>query len=186
MYPALIMENTLVSIIMPVYNEEKHLRTCLDSILRQTCKDSELLAVDDASTDNSLSLLKEYQKTDPRIRVLQSKEKGIIPALRVAVNAATGTFITRMDADDYMASHKLEALRTPLLQKGPGYLSTALVAYFSEEFELGQGYRRYAEWLNTVIKEETGKKSIGSVQSHPLAGCATDKISSGLELMTRP
>lgn len=154
------MKNTLVSIIMPVFNEEKHLRTCLDSILNQTCKDWELLAVDDASTDNSLALLQEYQTKEPRIRVLQSKEKGIIPALRVAVNAASGTFITRMDADDYMAPNKLEALRKPLLQKGQGHLSTALVEYFSDEFDLGQGYRRYAEWLNTVIREERNWEEI--------------------------
>lgn len=154
------MENTLVSIIMPVFNEEKHLRTCLDSILTQTCLDWELLAVDDASTDNSLALLLEYQKKDPRVRVLQSKEKGIIPALRVAVHAAVGTFITRMDADDYMDPHKIEALRAPLLQKGPGYLSTGMVEYFSEEFDLGPGYRRYAEWLNTVIREERNWEEI--------------------------
>ena len=148
------MENTLVSILMPVFNEEKHLPTCLDSILRQTCQNWELLAVDDASTDNSLALLREYMDMDPRIRVFQSDEKGIIPALRVAVKAAKGAFITRMDADDYMAPNKLEALRDPLLKKGPGFLSTALVEYFSDEFDLGNGYRRYAEWLNSVIREE--------------------------------
>ncbi len=142
----------LVSIIMPVFNESKHLPLCLDSILGQSTPDWELLAVDDQSTDDSRSLLEEYARRDPRIRVLSSREKGIIPALRVAVDAASGTFITRMDADDYMAPHKLEALRRPLLQSGPGYISTALVAYFSDEFELGPGYQRYAQWLNDVIR----------------------------------
>ena len=142
----------LVSIIMPVFNESKHLPLCLDSILGQSTPDWELLAVDDQSTDDSRSLLEEYARRDPRIRVLSSREKGIIPALRVAVDAASGTFITRMDADDYMAPHKLEALRRPLLQSGPGYISTALVAYFSDEYELGPGYQRYAQWLNDVIR----------------------------------
>jgi glycosyltransferase involved in cell wall biosynthesis len=153
------MENT-ISIIMPVFNEEKHLRACLDSILVQSCSDWELLAVDDASTDHSLDLLLTYNKKDPRIRVLENYEKGIIPALRVAVNAAKGSFITRMDADDYMPPHKLEALRKPLLEKGPGHLSTALVEYFSDEFDLGPGYRRYADWLNQVIRQERNWEEI--------------------------
>lgn len=146
------MAHTRISVIMPVFNEAKHLRRCLDSILIQSTPDWELLAVDDHSTDDSRSILEEYAANDARIQVLSSREKGIIPALRVAVEAAGGIFITRMDADDYMAVHKLEALRAPLLQAGKGHLSTALVEYFSEEFELGPGYRRYADWLNEVIR----------------------------------
>ncbi|MEY4134615.1 MAG: hypothetical protein RL386_965 [Bacteroidota bacterium] len=153
------MEN-IISIIMPVFNEEKHLRACLDSIRAQSCGDWELLAVDDASTDRSLDILRAYSSQDPRIRVLKSDEKGIIPALRVAVNAANGAFITRMDADDYMAPHKLYALRKALLDKGPGHLSTALVEYFSDEFDLGPGYRRYAAWLNEVIRQERNWEEI--------------------------
>lgn len=149
-----------ISVIMPVFNEEKYLRTCLDSILAQTCNEWELLAVDDASTDGSLDLLLEYSNKDPRVHVLKNNEKGIIPALRVAVNAAKGTFITRMDADDYMAPSKLQALREPLLEKGPGYLSTAMVEYFSDEFDLGPGYRRYAAWLNEVIRQEKNWEEI--------------------------
>lgn len=147
------MGQHLISIIMPVFNEAKHLPRCLDSILSQSTPDWELLAVDDQSTDHSHAVLTQYAAQDTRIRVFSSHEKGIIPALRVAVSHAHGTFITRMDADDYMAPNKLEALRAPLLQAGKGHLSTALVAYFSEEFSLGQGYQRYAEWLNTVIRE---------------------------------
>lgn len=147
------MGQHLISIIMPVFNEAKHLPRCLDSMLTQSTTDWELLAVDDQSTDESRAILEKYAALDPRIQVLSGNEKGIIPALRVAVSHASGLFITRMDADDYMAPHKLEALRKPLLQAGKGHLSTGLVEYFSEEFALGPGYQRYAEWLNSVIRD---------------------------------
>lgn len=145
--------SSMISILMPVFNESKHLERCLDSILAQSIPDWELLAVDDHSTDHSPAILEAYSRKDPRIHVLKSRGKGIIPALRVAVENARGALITRMDADDYMPADKLEKLRAPLLVHGEGHLSTAMVEYFSDEFDLGPGYQRYAAWLNQVILE---------------------------------
>ena len=59
-----------VSVILPVYNEEPFLRQCLDSIINQTLKDIEIICVDDGSTDNSLSILREYERIDKRIKVI--------------------------------------------------------------------------------------------------------------------
>ena len=61
-----------VSVIIPVYNSEKYLRTCLTSIVNQTMKEIEIICVDDGSTDNSLTILKEYEELDGRIRVFCS------------------------------------------------------------------------------------------------------------------
>ena len=65
--------NNMISVIMPVYNAEKYLARCMDSVLSQTYKNFELICVNDGSTDNSLLLLKEYSQRDSRIRIVNQK-----------------------------------------------------------------------------------------------------------------
>jgi len=139
----------LISILLPVYNAIPYLKDCLDSILEQTATDWELLAIDDQSTDESWDILKAYAQKDDRIQCFQTIDKGIIPALRLAFDKSKGTLITRMDADDKMATNKLALLQEKLLQHGEGYVSTGLVKYFSTT-TLGDGYRRYEEWINQL------------------------------------
>lgn len=74
-----------ISILLPIYNEERYLAECLDSILAQTYPDWELLAIDDQSTDSTPQILAAYQQRDARIRPLRNPEKGVIPALRLAL-----------------------------------------------------------------------------------------------------
>ena len=122
---------------------------CLQSIVNQSEQNWELIAIDDQSTDDSWILLKEFVQKDHRIRCFQTKEKGIIPALRMAFAESKGNLITRMDADDRMPIHKLSRLKMLLLEKGPRHISTGLVKYFSES-TLGDGYQRYENWLNQL------------------------------------
>ncbi|MEL6926946.1 MAG: glycosyltransferase family 2 protein, partial [Bacteroidota bacterium] len=119
----------------------------LDSILAQTEIDWELLAINDYSTDNSWSILQQYASKDERIRIFNNTAKGIIPALRLAFAKSRGNYITRMDADDRMATDKLHLLKSALQQKSKGWLATGYVQYFSDG-QLGEGYRRYQDWLN--------------------------------------
>lgn len=149
----------MISILLPVYNAAHWLEECLNSIRQQTFLDWELLAVNDQSTDNSLSILQHFAKTDQRIQLLQTKEKGIIPALRLAFEKSSGQFITRMDADDVMAPHKLEALHQCLSENGPGHVATGLVKYISST-TLGDGYLRYEKWLNGLCENDTHYKDI--------------------------
>ena len=137
----------MVSILLPVYNAEPYLSACLDSILTQRMQDWELIAVNDHSTDESLTILERYAQKDQRIQVWKNQAKGIIPALRLAYSKSSGRYITRMDADDLMPAEKLEKLCTSLQEAGPGYLATALVRYFAEN-GVQDGYRRYEKWLN--------------------------------------
>ena len=71
---------TKVSVIIPVYNVEKYLRECLDSVVNQTLKDIEIICVNDGSTDNSLEILKEYEKQDSRIKIIDKKNEGVAAA----------------------------------------------------------------------------------------------------------
>ncbi len=149
----------MVSILMPVYNTATYLRECLDSILYQSFTDWELIAVNDFSTDESWSILQLYQSKDSRIKAFRNTEKGIIPALRFAFQQSKGDFITRMDADDRMAQHKLKILHQLLNTSGRGFVATGLVEYFSSQ-TLGAGYINYANWLNELTLRQANFQDI--------------------------
>ncbi len=99
-----------VSVIIPVYNVEKYLGECLDSILGQTLRDIEVLCVDDGSTDGSARILGEYAARDARVKLFSSPHAGAFRAREVGVKAATGEYIYFMDADDVLASDAFERL----------------------------------------------------------------------------
>ena len=101
-----------VSVIIPVYNVEKYLGECLDSILGQTLKDIEVLCVDDGSTDGSAGVLARYAEKDARIKLFTSPHAGAFRAREVGVKAAQGEFSYFMDADDMLATHAFEELCT--------------------------------------------------------------------------
>jgi glycosyltransferase involved in cell wall biosynthesis len=143
------MNESLVSILMPVKNAAPFLESCLNSIIEQSYVNWELLAVNDGSTDESSSLLRSYGRIDKRIHVFENEGQGIIPALQLAYQKSTGQYVTRMDADDVMHIKKLEELVGALLERGQGYVAIGQVQYFSEG-TLGEGYKRYEAWLNQL------------------------------------
>ncbi len=136
---------------MPVKNTEQYLRECLDSILNQSFKDWELIAINDHSTDSSFNILREYVKKDNRIRAFNNEGKGIINALRLAYQHSKGNLITRMDSDDIMHVSKLEKLFAQIIRVGNGHIAVSKVSYFSKE-KVGQGYLNYAKWLNNLCE----------------------------------
>lgn len=148
------MFNSLISILMPVKNTADFLPNCLDSIIQQTEKNWELIAVNDHSTDDSLKILQEYAARDHRIKVFDNDGNGIIAALRVAYKNSKGQLITRMDSDDIMLPKKLAILKKQLLEEDKGHLATGQVQYFSAQ-ELGNGYIKYQNWLNELTEKGT-------------------------------
>lgn len=152
------MNNQLISILMPVKNEAGYLEDCIESILNQSISNWELIAVDDHSTDDSFSILNSYASTQSNIQVIKSSGQGILPALRTAFNASTGSFITRMDADDKMHPQKLERLLEPILLN-KNVVTTGLVQYFSDQ-QVGQGYKNYEDWLNHLTGTQTNRNEI--------------------------
>ena len=100
-----------VSVIIPVYNVEKYLRECLESVINQTLKDIEIICVNDGSTDNSLEILKEYAQKDERIVVISQENSGVSIARNVALDCAKGEYVCFMDPDDlYPDNDVLEVL----------------------------------------------------------------------------
>ncbi|WP_049946250.1 glycosyltransferase family 2 protein [Butyrivibrio sp. WCD2001] len=93
-----------VSVIIPVYNMEKYIEECLDSIEKQTLFELEILCIDDGSTDNSCYILEQYSKRFHNIRVLRQERKGPGAARNLGLEVAKGEFVAFMDADDFYAS----------------------------------------------------------------------------------
>lgn len=113
----------LVSIVMPVYNAGEFLCASLDSILAQTYKNWELIAVDDGSTDNSLQILQDYSQKDQRIRVYsQVKNQGVSRTANFALKHIKGKFIARMDADDIMYPQRISK-QVSFLKKHPAVVA---------------------------------------------------------------
>ena len=97
-----------ISVVMPVYNAQAYLYAAVESILAQTTKDFELIAVDDGSTDSSPQLLQQLAQRDARIRIISRPNTGIVGALNDGLAAARGELIARMDADDLSLPHRFE------------------------------------------------------------------------------
>ena len=101
---------TKVSVIIPVYNVEKYLKECLDSIINQTLKDIEIICVDDGSTDNSLAILEELAKKDDRFIILKQENKGAGIARNKGLEVAKGEYLSFLDSDDFFELNMLEEL----------------------------------------------------------------------------
>ncbi len=106
------MNNPLVSIIIPVYNLEKYLPKCLDSVLAQTYKNIEIIPVDDGSTDNSAEVLKEYAKSDSRVKPVFKENGGVSSARNCGIDNSNGEYIYFLDGDDWIAPDTIEKLLT--------------------------------------------------------------------------
>ncbi len=99
-----------ISVIVPVYNVEKYLSRCIDSILAQTFGDYEVILVDDGSTDRSGKICDEYAEKDPRFRVIHKENGGLSDARNTGVSAAVGDFVCFIDSDDFIDPEMLSVL----------------------------------------------------------------------------
>lgn len=110
--------NPPVTVLMPVFNGEKHLREAIESILNQTLTDFEFLIIDDGSADSSTEIMKSYD--DPRIRMIHNnKNMGLIHCLNMGLESAKGKYIARMDCDDISSPDRLD-IQASFLEENPG------------------------------------------------------------------
>lgn len=104
-----------LSIIIPVYNVEKYLHQCIDSVISQTFTDWELLLVDDGTPDNSGAICDQYANIDSRIKVFHKANGGVSSARNLGLDNAKGEWVTFVDADDFISPTFIEALVTPTI-----------------------------------------------------------------------
>ena len=99
-----------ISVIIPVYNTEKYLSECLNSVLAQTLSDIEIICINDGSTDDSAKILSEYLERDNRIKIINQKNSGVVVARNNGITQATADLIYPLDSDDIIAPNALEEM----------------------------------------------------------------------------
>jgi len=138
-----------VSILLPVFNAADTLRSCLESVRRQTFLDWECVIVDDGSEDPSIQTAAAAAASDPRFIIVRNKHAGLIETLNTGIDRCSGDLVARMDADDWMHRNRLW-LQTRAFAEDP---SLELVGAHVRTFPrstLGDGSREYETWLNSM------------------------------------
>lgn len=110
------MCKNLVSVIIPVYNAEKYISKCLDSLLDQTFKRMQIIIINDGSTDNSAQILNKYEVLDDRVSVYHTENRGVSSARNLGIDKATGEYIIFIDADDFVRNDMIEKMYYRILQ----------------------------------------------------------------------
>lgn len=142
-----------VSVLLPCYNAGETLHLTLESLAHQTCRDFEVVVVDDGSTDDSLPILQSWERRDSRFHIISSPHGGVIQASNTGILACRGPYIARMDADDLAHPERL-ALQSAYLDGHPQVdVVSSLVEVFPLE-SVREGYRIYVRWLNSLLTDE--------------------------------
>ena len=128
------MSTPLISVIIPVYNVEKYLRRCLDSVIAQTYQKLEIICVDDGSIDDSGKICDQYAVRDARIKVIHQENQGLSAARNRGLDAAEGEYIAFVDSDDYI----LEDMYKKMLDKLLNYNVDLCVCQWQYEFSDGR------------------------------------------------
>ncbi len=151
-------ENDLISIIIPIYNVEKYLKECLDSILGQTYKNLEIILVDDGSPDNCGNICDEYLKKDSRIKVIHKTNGGLSDARNHGINIATGEYICFVDSDDYIDKYYIEKLYMTIKKEGVKLAQCNILRVDDEKNILKKiGYeKKVVKSGKNIIKEQYG------------------------------
>ena len=150
----------MVSIIIPYKNPLPYFEDCLKSTVNQSHKKLQIILVNDHSTDDSEKLAFKYSIEDSRIKLVNNVGKGIVDALNTGSEIAKGKYITRMDADDIMSENKIEILRSLLEKKKTKHIAVGNVKYFASKKPMGNGYLKYANWLNKLTSNKKNFKEI--------------------------
>lgn len=154
------MNNTRLSVIVPIFNVEKYLKRCLDSIINQTYKDLEIICVNDGSEDNSSRIIEEYSRADLRIKVINKSNGGLVSARKVGIKTATGMYVTYVDSDDWIEPNMYQRMMTCMLEYDPDLVASGFIrdygSYVLIDNEKKTGYyygRNYDEEIKNSIAD---------------------------------
>ena len=121
-----------ISVIIPVYNTSIYLRQCLDSVLNQDFDDYEVICVNDGSTDNSLEILREYEKKSSKIKVVDQINSGVATTRNTALKNASGDFLAFLDSDDFIKENYLSKLYNTALNTGSDIVICNFYRYYEQ------------------------------------------------------
>lgn len=131
-----------ISVIIPVYNIQQHLRECLDSVLGQSYPHLQVICVDDGSTDESPAILAQYAQKDPRVQVIRQQNAGPGAARNTGLEAATGEYVIFLDSDDWFEPDFLEKMVDTAVREGADVAICRAV-----EFDTNSGRELPSEWM---------------------------------------
>lgn len=150
---------TKVSVIIPIYNVEKYLRRCLNSIVNQTLSDIEIICINDGSTDNSLEILQEYAQKDERIVIINQQNEGVSRARNYGINIAKGEYIGFLDSDDYIDYNFYEKLYEAAKRTNAEIACASIY------------WNRYKDYMLKIKKEKLCKKPSSKYIAAALPAC---------------
>lgn len=124
--------NPLISVIVPIYNVEKYLARCVDSIVNQTYKNLEIILVDDGSPDRCPQMCDDYAKKDSQIKVVHKKNGGLSDARNAGMAVATGKYISFIDSDDYVSDDFFECLLDVMNKENSDIAECSVVKFYED------------------------------------------------------
>lgn len=124
--------DSLISVIVPIYNVEKYLDRCVDSIINQTYKNLEIILVDDGSPDNCPKMCDDYAKIDNRIKVVHKENGGLSDARNVGMKVATGEYVSFIDSDDYISLDFYETLLQTMIDNDSDIVECGVVKFYED------------------------------------------------------
>lgn len=171
-----------LSVIIPVYNVEKYLRNCLDSVINQTYKNLEIICINDGSPDNSLAILEEYAAKDERIIVINQENAGVSTARNAGLDRATGEYIAFVDSDDWLEPECFELAITEfeqdeeidLVSWGANVIAQRTIEV--KEVKGMQNFYNYTNWSKTKLEEKHIRNMSGALWKYCYKKSLIDKL----------
>lgn len=157
------MISPLVSVVMPVYNEQEYLSEAIASILDQTFRDFEFIVVDDGSTDDTPKILHDWQRRDSRIIVIHQENSGITNALNAGLKLARGKYIARMDGNDVSYPNRFEIQLEYLAQRGGHVAVGGAIDHIDED----------GDWFNRRFQSDNHREIEGALYGASLTSGAS-------------
>lgn len=148
-----------VSIVVPIYNVEKYLRECLDSIVNQTLKDIEIICVNDGSTDSCPQILEEFSKKDNRIKVINKANSGYGASMNIGLAAATGEYIGIVESDDFVKTNMFEDLYNLAKENDADVVKSDWFYYWTKNNESRKS-GKISKWKSNKITNAYEDKSL--------------------------
>ena len=151
--------NPLISVIVPIYNAEKYLHRCLDSIVNQTYKNLQIILIDDGSEDESSKICDEYKEIDNRIIVIHKENSGVSDSRNIGLDKSEGEYIGFVDADDYIEPSMYEKLYKSIIQYNAdicccGYTQEFDKYFYEKNTERIVSYDSCADILDAYLRQD--------------------------------
>lgn len=143
------MDKALVSIIVPVYNVERYLKKCIESIINQTYSDIEVILINDGSTDSSYTICKVYAEMDDRIILINKKNEGLSSARQNGIDRASGKYFCTVDSDDYIENNFVEKMFKKISSENSD-ICVCATRHFNNEMSRVRGFKHVSNFSDNI------------------------------------